>query len=284
MRLPLTVIGGYLGAGKTTVLNRLLSETHGQRLMIMVNDFGAVNIDAALLESRTDDTIALTNGCVCCTMGADLFMAIGDVLDRPARPDHLLIEASGIGDPAAIANAALTEPDLAYGGIATVIDGLTWDALSQDAKIGAQIRGQAEAAQLLLISKSATTPAFLPDRTTQNLATQVPLAPLLLDQRPVSTPSRKTIPHPAYTNWSGCPARSMTAPDLRAVLNARPDNLFRLKGWVDAPSGKSWEVHCVGSQTDIKPAKRTKAHLIGIGLAEQSDPSVWQSWLTASLC
>ena len=77
-KLPLTVIGGYLGAGKTTLINRLLSESHDARVMVMVNDFGAVNIDAALLARADGDTIELTNGCVCCTLGADLFMAIGD--------------------------------------------------------------------------------------------------------------------------------------------------------------------------------------------------------------
>ena len=85
-RLPLTVIGGYLGAGKTTLLNRLLSEPHGQKIMVMVNDFGAINIDAALIERADGDTLSLTNGCVCCTMGNDLFMALGDALDRAVKP------------------------------------------------------------------------------------------------------------------------------------------------------------------------------------------------------
>ena len=103
-RLPLTVLGGYLGAGKTTLLNRLLSEDHGQRILVMVNDFGAINIDASLIAAASSDTLTLSNGCVCCTMGADLFMAMGDALDRRPRPDHLVIEASGVADPAKIAD------------------------------------------------------------------------------------------------------------------------------------------------------------------------------------
>ena len=87
MTLPLTVIGGYLGAGKTTLINRVLAGDHGLRLMVMVNDFGAINIDAELLASATEDRMELTNGCVCCTMGADLFLAIGDVL-RGLDADH----------------------------------------------------------------------------------------------------------------------------------------------------------------------------------------------------
>ena len=115
-RLPLTVVSGYLGAGKTSLINRLLSEEHGLRLLVMVNDFGAINIDADLLAEAGEDTMTLTNGCVCCTMGADLYMAIGDVLDRDTRPDHLVIEASGIADPARIAQVAMAQPDLVYGG------------------------------------------------------------------------------------------------------------------------------------------------------------------------
>ena len=71
-RLPLTVIGGFLGAGKTTLVNRWLREAEGQRIAVLVNDFGALNIDAALIAGASGDTIALTNGCVCCQIGDDL--------------------------------------------------------------------------------------------------------------------------------------------------------------------------------------------------------------------
>ena len=133
--LPLSVIGGYLGAGKTTLINQLLTGDHGRRLAVLVNDFGAINIDAALLQSASEDTIALTNGCVCCTMSGDLFYAIGDMLDRQPRPEHILVEASGIADPAKIAAVALAEPDLSYAGIVTVVDGQTAGDLLADPQI-----------------------------------------------------------------------------------------------------------------------------------------------------
>ena len=82
MPLPVTIVSGYLGAGKTTLINRILGEDHQMRLMIIVNDFGAINIDAHLLASAEEDTIALTNGCVCCTLGEDLHHALDNALDR----------------------------------------------------------------------------------------------------------------------------------------------------------------------------------------------------------
>ncbi|NBR90236.1 MAG: GTP-binding protein, partial [Rhodobacteraceae bacterium] len=164
-RLPLTVLGGYLGAGKTTLLNRLLAEDHGQRIMVMVNDFGAINIDASLITAADGDTLTLSNGCVCCTMGSDLFMAMGDALDRRPRPDHLVIEASGVADPAKIADAARTEPEMSYGGIAVVVDAENWPALADDPLIGAQLQDQVRVADMLLISKAENgIPAVLAQR------------------------------------------------------------------------------------------------------------------------
>jgi len=87
-------------------------------------------------------------------MGADLFMALGDVLDRDPRPDHLVIEASGIADPAAIANAAIAEPEMSYAGIVTLVDAQNAEALLDDPLIAPQVAQQITAADLVLLSKA----------------------------------------------------------------------------------------------------------------------------------
>ena len=122
---PLTVLTGFLGAGKTTLLNRLLSEDHGLRIAVLVNDFGALNIDAELVVGVDSDVVSLANGCVCCSVRDDLLQAIEQVLVRPEQPEYVILEASGVADPAGIAitfaNPALRER-IRLDSIACVVD------------------------------------------------------------------------------------------------------------------------------------------------------------------
>jgi len=280
-RLPLTVIGGYLGAGKTTLINRILTEDHGKRLMVMVNDFGAVNIDAALIAAQGADTIELTNGCVCCTMGADLFMAVGKVLDAPTRPDHLLIEASGIADPARIAEVARNEPDLSYAGILTVVDGLNFGALLEDAQIAPQLESQVQVADLILVSKVDVPPPEMLGRlealgAKRVLPQDADLGALLWD-READLPERSTA-HAHFTRWVQPVTDAMTRADLMAKLKARPAGLYRVKGFVPLVEGVT-EVQVVGKSIDFRATDYSgETVLIGIGpegQLELSEVTVW---------
>ena len=100
---PVTILTGFLGAGKTTLLNQVLNGNHGLRIAVLVNDFGAVNIDSQLiLGIEDDDTISLPNGCICCMMRGELLAAAHKLAARADRPDHLIVEASGVAYPVGI--------------------------------------------------------------------------------------------------------------------------------------------------------------------------------------
>jgi G3E family GTPase len=101
--IPITILTGFLGSGKTTLLNRILSGNHGLRVAVLVNDFGAINIDAELVVGVESDVISLANGCVCCTIRDDLIETVFETIDRPERPEYILLEASGVAEPASIA-------------------------------------------------------------------------------------------------------------------------------------------------------------------------------------
>ena len=99
----MTVLTGFLGAGKTTLLKRLLTGDHGLRIAVLVNDFGALNIDADLVVGIESNVVSLANGCVCCSIRDDLIEAVAQVLARPEMPQYVILEASGVADPSGIA-------------------------------------------------------------------------------------------------------------------------------------------------------------------------------------
>jgi len=100
--VPITILTGFLGAGKTTLLNRILTGNHGLRVGVLVNDFGSINIDAELVVGIDGNMIGLANGCVCCQIRDDLVEAVVELIARPEKVEYILLEASGVADPAGI--------------------------------------------------------------------------------------------------------------------------------------------------------------------------------------
>jgi G3E family GTPase len=120
--VPLTIITGFLGSGKTTLLNRILHADHGLRVAVLVNDFGAINIDAQLIVGVEGETVSLSNGCICCTIRDDLINAVFDLLQRPEPPQYIIVETSGVSDPLEVALSFRTMRAVQIDSILTVLD------------------------------------------------------------------------------------------------------------------------------------------------------------------
>lgn len=152
MPIPVLLVGGFLGAGKTTVVNHLLKHAGGRRIAAVVNDFGAVNIDAELIAGSADGVVSLANGCICCTLEGDLLRTLATLLQRDPRPDVIVIETSGIADPADIVRNLMDPVIFREAPLETVL--CVVDATMPVAKLDdALLRSQVRAADIIALSK-----------------------------------------------------------------------------------------------------------------------------------
>jgi G3E family GTPase len=124
--IPVTVLTGYLGAGKTTLLNRILSEQHGRRYAVVINEFGELGVDNDLVVNTDEEVFEMNNGCVCCTVRGDLIRIIGGLMKRRGKFDGIIIETTGLANPAPVAQTFFVDEDVRartrLDAIVTVVD------------------------------------------------------------------------------------------------------------------------------------------------------------------
>lgn len=283
MALPVTLISGYLGAGKTTLINHLLRNAGGRRLMVMVNDFGELPIDTDLIESVEGNTITLANGCICCSIGANLAGAFIDLLNLDPLPDQLLIEASGVAEPQRIANIARAEPDLELRAIVVLADAPNLMEQAGDEFIGAAVHKQLAAADLLLLNKADLASASELAHVEQWVGETFPgtrhmrcenahITLEILDDAPGpvvgSDPGAGHSHEDQYVRWAYVSSQPMVRAELEKALANLPTGVLRLKGIINlAGEPGSWAVQCVGTRWTITPhTDRSQSQLVAIGL------------------
>ena len=152
--LPFTVLGGFLGSGKTTLLNRLLNLTTQTRYAVLVNDFGELSIDEHLIARHDGETIALANGCMCCSMADGFISALTMVMDRADQFDHMVVEASGVSNPRRIMDIAKLDPGLSPNGAIVLVDAPQFHNQLTDSMIKDAVLTQVKEADILLINKA----------------------------------------------------------------------------------------------------------------------------------
>ena len=154
-KIPVTVITGYLGSGKTTLLNHILTQQHGRKVAVIVNEFGEVGIDGQLIVQDADEQlIEFNNGCLCCTVRGDLIETITKLRERAGELDAILIETTGLADPAPVASTFFVSEEVRSGtrldAFVTVVDAIN---LEQNLEQSVEAQEQVAFADIVLINK-----------------------------------------------------------------------------------------------------------------------------------
>jgi G3E family GTPase len=295
MTLPVTILGGYLGAGKTTLLNRILTGDHGQRVGVIVNDFGALNVDARLIVAHDGDTVSLANGCVCCSASDGTGEALAGFIRRADRLDRIVIEMSGVAEPARLAQnvAAFRLP---VDGVIVLVDAEQLPAQLANRYVGRTVARSLSQADLIVVNKLDLAPPEALAETVaaldrhapgtlrlRSVQADIPMAFLFgLDRVGSEVPAWDTDHAGLHVTW----LRENSAPMSRAEAEAMAADLVaravRAKGHVllsEAPDQRHLYQQ-VGQRWTLVPdgswgAERAATRIVAIGIASQGDRSTY---------
>lgn len=275
--IPVTLIGGYLGAGKTTLINTLLRHADGQRIAVLVNEFGALPIDADLIEAEGDQLISISGGCVCCSFGDDLAGGLRDLSALDPAPDHIVIEASGVALPGSVMATVSLVDGVAANATVVLADAATTTALLADPFLSDTVERQLTDADRIVVTKTDVAEHAVTRAVMSTLSQRWPEAEIVAsDQGPAATillaPSAPktpvTVPHAVDDIHDSfeleLPLLTQTG-DLEAALAGLGSSLLRAKGFARTTQGDCYVVQAVGQTIEIAPgADQGPARLVVI--------------------
>ncbi len=294
-QIPVSVVGGYLGAGKTTLVNHVLRSAQGMRIAVLVNDFGALPIDAGLIEARDGDLISIAGGCICCSFGSDLMGALASLAQRTPRPDQVLIETSGVALPGGVARSAALLDAFAPGRVVVLVDAETVRERAADRFVGDTITRQLDDADIVLINKtdlvgtgtleelrdwlSAAAPqAAQVEATNAEVSADLLFGPSMQHGRPAGLFSSGAI-RPAgdadarYESASFAADLPLQVTNLARALAQCDGGVIRAKGVLEDLDGSLKTLQVVGERWDVTPFSGTDGPtgLACIGVAGRLD-------------
>ncbi|SDE70534.1 CobW family GTP-binding protein [Ruegeria marina] len=265
MKLPVTVISGYLGAGKTTLINHLLRNANGMRLAVLVNEFGALSIDEDLIEAEEEGLMSITGGCVCCAFGGDMIGVLEDMRDSKPGFDHVLLEASGVALPGSIMTTVGLVDGVRPDASLVLADADQVERNAADKYLSDTVLRQLEQADILLITKTDLVSAEKLSQVEDWLKTQAPHARTLRAERGAvpleavvgTTPlagrrSSEPMAKSAFASTVLYPDGPVHAENLARAL-ADTDAITRAKGYVKTDEGLAL-IHVVGQRYEVEAA------------------------------
>ncbi len=302
-KIPVTLIGGYLGAGKTTLVNHLLRNADGGRLAVLVNEFGELPIDADLIVAHEGNLISLSGGCICCSFGSDLLAALMQLKDRGDAIDHLLIETSGVALPQSIVQSLALLPDLVLDGVIVVADAETIEQRASDRYMGDTVLAQLAHADIIVLNKSDLVSPERLGTVSGWLNATAPRARVVPAENadiPLDIIVGRHAPRQGDTRLTPRSGRQHTAdyetlsfeidaphdPErLAEALSAMDCGLLRAKGFVRRIDGTFATLHIVGQRALVEPAPdwiEGRGRIVCIGLADQINRSAIEAAVKAS--